>query len=285
MQLKPIKGDYIFEKPKYGNLRDVYEVFNIWQQFQCIVLEENHRQGEDKGYAELLGRIRFKERDESLSLEDMELLKSRCIQPEDEESTMQIFGKNENVNMVNETRLERLQSKLYTIEAKHDPPKRKVFIKTAGTIEESAFLQTLRLKIGASVMIIHNINTMDGLTNGARGKVIEILAKEERVRFVLIQFDDPNVGIEQRRKFRHLPSISRHPNLTPIEKFHFSYTLGDVRQNHAARATLVQFPLKLAWASTAHKVRFPTAYNNNHPVLMFRARGRPSSSQTLSSPT
>ena len=262
MQLKPIRGDYIFEKPKYGNLKDVYEVFNIWEQFQCIVLEENHRQGEDKEYAQLLGRIRFKELNESLSLEDLEMLKSRCIPPKDEDETMQVFGKNEHVNMVNENRLERLQSKLYTIEAQHDPPTRRVFIKSAGTIEETAFLQTLRLKNGARVMIIHNINTMDGLTNGARGKVVEILAKEERVRYILIQFDNPNVGMEQRRKFRHLPSMSRHQGLTPIEKFHFSYTLGDVRKNHAARATLIQFPIRLCWASTAHKVRYLTAHKD-----------------------
>ena len=285
MQLKPIKGDYIFEKPKYGHLKDVYEVFNIWEQFQCIVLEENHRQGDDKEYAQLLGRIRFKELDESLSLEDLELLKSRCIQPKDEDKTMQIFGKNEHVNMVNENRLVRLQSKLYTIEAKHDPPTRKVNITSAGTIEETGFLQTLRLKTGARVMVIHNINTMDGLTNGARGNVIEILAKDERVRYILIQFDNPNIGIEHRRKFRHLPSISRHPDLTPIDKFHFSYTLGDVRKNHAARATLIQFPLRLCWASTAHKVRFLTAYNDEYLVFIFRAKGRQSRSQTVSSVT
>ena len=134
-------------------------------------------------------------------------------------------------------------------------------------------------------MIIHNINTMDGLTNGARGKVMEIIAKEDRVRFILIQFDNPNIGIEQRRKFRHLPSISRHPDLTPIDKFHFSYTLGDVRKNHAARATVIQFPLRLSWASTAHKVRFSTEYNNKQIVFTFRARGRPSISPTQSTLT
>ena len=285
MQLKPIKGDYIFEKPKYGNLKDVYEVFNIWEQFQCIVLEENHRQGDDKEYAELLGRIRFKELEESLSLEDLELLKSRCIKPKEEDKTMQIFGKNEHVNIVNDNRLERLQSKLYTIEAKHDPPTRKVTVTSAGTIEESGFLQTLRVKIGSRVMIIHNINTMDGLTNGARGNVIEILAKDERVRYILIQFDNPDIGIEQRRKLRHLPSISKRPELTPIEKFHFSYTLGDVRKNHAARATLIQFPLRLCWASTAHKVISPSAYNDDYLVSICRAKGRQSRSQTPSSVT
>ena len=268
MQLKPIRGDYIFEKPKYGNLRDVYEVFNLWEQFQCVVLEKNHRQGEDKEYAELLGRIRFKELDESLSLEDLELLKSRCIKPENEETTMQIFGKNATVNDVNETRLKEHQSQLYTIEAKHDPPTRKVNIKNAGTVEETAFLQTLRLKVGARIMVIHNINTADGLTNGARGKVMEILAKEERVRYVLVQFDNPNIGMEQRRKFRHLPSIARQPLLTPIEKFQFSYTLGDIRKNHAARATVIQFPLRLSWASTVHKVCFLIIKIHKYPFCV-----------------
>jgi hypothetical protein len=267
MQLKPIRGDYIFEQPKYGKLRDVYEVFNLWELFQCIVLEQNHRQGEDKQYAELLGRIRFKELHESLSEEDLALLKSRCILPEDEETTIQIFCKNATVNAVNEKRLNLLQSKLYTIEAKHIPSTRNLAIKSAGTIEDTAFLQTLRLKAGARVMLIHNINTMDGLTNGAQGKVMEILAKDERVRYILIKFDNPNIGNEQRRKFSRLPSVARHPDLTPIERFSFSYTLGDVRKNHGARATLLQFPLKLSWASTSHKVRVPYKDCNNNQII------------------
>ena len=254
MQLKPIRGDYIFEKPKYGIIRDVYEVFNLWEQFDCIVLEENHRQGEDKEYAELLGRIRFKELDESLSIEDWELLKSRCLQPEDAETTMQIFGTNATVNKVNENRLKQIEAQLYTIEAQHDPPNRKVTINKAGTVEDTAFLQTLQLKVGSRVMVIHNINTTDGLTNGAQGKVCEILARECKVRYVVIEFDNPKIGIEQRKKFGHLPSIARNPHLTPIEKFAFSYPLGNVRKDHAARATVIQFPLRLSWASTAHKV-------------------------------
>ena len=256
MQLKPIRGDYIFEQPKYGNLKHVYEVFNIWEQFKCIVLEQNHRQGTDRMYADLLGRIRFKELDESLSDADLGLLRSRCVQPENEETTLQIFCKNETVNLVNEVQLNQIHSKLYTIEAKHIPSNRKVTITRAGTIEETAFLQTLRLKVGARVMLINNINTLDGLTNGAQGRVTDILAKDDRVRYIIVKFDNPNIGNEQRRKFNRLPSILRNPGLTvtPIERSSFSYTLGDVRKNHGARATLLQFPLKLSWACTSHKV-------------------------------
>ena len=254
MQLKPIRGDYIFQQPKYGNLKDVYEVFNLWEQFMCIVLEQNHRQGEDREYANLLGRIRFKELNESLSEEDLALLNSRCLQPHDMETTMQIFCKNKSVNIVNDKRLNLIQSKLYTIEAKHIPSTRNVSIKPGGTIEETAFLQTLRLKVGARIMLIHNVNTLDGLTNGAQGSVMQILAKDEKVRYILVRFDSPNIGCGQRRKFSRLQTFAQHPDLTPVERFSFSYTLGDVRKNHAALATLLQFPLRLSWACTSHKV-------------------------------
>ena len=255
MQLKPIKGDYIFEQPKYGSLRSVFEVFNLWEEFECVVLEQNHRQGEDKEYAELLGRIRFKEKEESLSEEDLELLRSRCIPPVDDETTFQIFGKNASVNAVNEKRLKLQKSTLFTVEATHIPSRKNMVIKPAGTIEDTAFLQTLRIKVGARVMLIHNVNTLDGLTNGAQGTVVQILAKDNKVRFILVKFDNEDIGREQRRKFRYLSPVAANNTVTPIERFNLTYTLGDIRKDHGARASLLQFPLKLAWSSTAHKVR------------------------------
>ena len=219
-----------------------------------MVLDQNHRQGEDKVYAELLGRLRFKEREETISVEDLQFLQSRVLPPEDEEKTFQIYGKNASVNVVNERRLDLLPTKLHIIEAIHNPAKRKVMVKPAGTIEETAFFQTLRLKVGARVMVIHNLNTLDGLTNGAQGVVEELLTKDNIVRYVLIKFDSPDVGQEQRRKYRHLASVARRSDLTPIEKSSLNYTLGDQRKNHGATATLQQFALKLSWAATSHKV-------------------------------
>ena len=254
MQLKPIRGDYIFEQPKHHSLHAVYNVFSLWGEFEVVVLEENHRQGEDKVYAELLGRLRFKERDEAMSEEDLAFLQSKILPPEHEETTFQIYGKNASVNIVNERRLNLLPTKLFTIEATHNPAKRKINVKPTGTIEETAFFQTLRLKIGARIMLIHNVNTGDALTNGAQGVVEELLTQDNRVRYVLIKFDNPSVGQEQRNKLRFLPSVAKRPDLTPIEKFAFSYTLGDARKNHGATAILYQYPLKLSWAATSHKV-------------------------------
>ena len=42
-------------------------------------------------------------------------------------------------------------------------------------------------------------------------------------------------------------------DITPIERHHYSYSLGDVRKKHEATASFDQFPLKLAWSNTAHK--------------------------------
>ena len=60
MQLKPIRGGYIFQRPKSEKYSQVYNTLNLSELFECIDLEVNHRQGEDKVYAGLLNRIRIK---------------------------------------------------------------------------------------------------------------------------------------------------------------------------------------------------------------------------------
>ena len=74
-QLKPVKGRFSFDKPScedyhlaYGNGSDT-----LWRSFQVINLTENHRQGDDKIYADMLNRIRVGEH----TREDIELLRKR----------------------------------------------------------------------------------------------------------------------------------------------------------------------------------------------------------------
>ena len=103
-------------------------------------------------------------------------------------------------------------------------------------------------------MLIHNVNTSDGLTNGAQGTLEKILCDDSKVRYILIKFDNKRVGRHQRQKFKFLSSRYNLSEATPIERVSFSYTLGDTSKNHAARATVLQFPLRLSWALTSHKV-------------------------------
>ena len=60
MQLRPIKGKFIFEEPK--NTADFSEAHLLdprWRMFQSVILERNHRQGADGAYADLLNKIRI----------------------------------------------------------------------------------------------------------------------------------------------------------------------------------------------------------------------------------
>jgi len=129
-----------------------------------------------------------------------------------------------------------LDGKKYTMKAVHSPKDRNVKINADGSIEKTLFLDVLELKVGASVMLINNVNTIDGLVNGAQGYVQEILTSgsERKVNYVLVKFDDPKIGDEQKRKFKFLQNITKNmATAVPIESINFSYTLGDVNRNMA----------------------------------------------------
>ena len=59
LQIKPVKGRYIFEEPKSEGFKIGNVICPHWKKFNIINLEENHRQGNDKSYADLLNRIRI----------------------------------------------------------------------------------------------------------------------------------------------------------------------------------------------------------------------------------
>ena len=72
MQMRPVMGNYIFQKPISKEYELAYLQGKHWQSFKVINLEENHRQGDDREYADVLNRIRVGEQTEA----DIELLKS-----------------------------------------------------------------------------------------------------------------------------------------------------------------------------------------------------------------
>ena len=58
MQLKPVRANYIFQTPRNENFVIPFKVDSLWNKFMSVTLTKNHRQANDKDYADILNRIR-----------------------------------------------------------------------------------------------------------------------------------------------------------------------------------------------------------------------------------
>ena len=62
-------------------------------------------------------------------------------------------------------------------------------------------MDNLRVKIGCKIILIHNIDTADGLTNGQLGKLLEIIRTEDgSIAKIIVEFKKENVGKQNREK-------------------------------------------------------------------------------------
>ena len=128
---------------------------------------------------------------------------------------------------------------------------------TTGRIGDTMFMDTLNLKIGARVMVIHNIDVSDLLVNGAMGTVIGIEENQNGVaNVVIIKFDNPAVGKEMRKRN---PMLERkYPDGVPIKKMEKEYSLPKNAGPISSTAKCIQFPMVLCWAVTVHKIQGQT---------------------------
>ena len=261
MQMKPVKGRYIMQHPRSEQFDLSCQLDPLWQKFQCINLEINHRQGEDKEYADMLNRIR-------IGLEtpvDVEKLTERVrninhIDIRREHDALYIFGTNKKVNQMNNMRLKKLKGdeKVVLAICIHRTIKKFNPIESnAGTISNTPFQKELRIKIGAKVMMTYNVDTSDGLTNGARGELIGIIEDGEgNISKLIIKFEEEANGREKRR---HSPEISlKYPGGTAIEKVNFPFSISKSKKTAVNTGNVIQFPIKLAFAVTAHKIQGAT---------------------------
>ena len=120
-------------------------------------MEINHRQGEDKEYANILNRIRIGQE----TAEDIEMLRSQVRKENHkdvrkEKDALYIFGTNSNVNKINNKRLKQMKGEDHIIPAitihktikNFNPP-----VGKAGEVAKTNFQKELRLRIHAKVML------------------------------------------------------------------------------------------------------------------------------------
>ena len=277
MQLGPVKASAIYKEPKSIDSRAMFhsEKLNLWNNCQSVLLETNFRQGEG-AWTKMLNRIRVGEQTD----EDIEILEKRpssLLSRKEYNDAIHLFYTNIEVNRHNEYMLNSLEYMLEEIVANLMTPKGyKAKTNENGLIDKTQFSMNLKLKKSARVMIIANIDIKDSLVNGSLGTVIDFVKTsttngKEEVRSIIVVFDDPETGVDQMTMHQYDPDIRKHKEQrgVPIFRSNLMYQ-APYRKNyktHGSMCQVKQFPLKLAWGSTGHKVQGITIKKGTNVII------------------
>ena len=250
LQLPPVKACYVFDKPVNDNFATFHEVSPLWNTFEANVLSHNHRQADEKDWANSLNNFRVGE----VSKEDEAVLKSRFTSEQYlDDDAMHVFYKNEDVDRHNIKMLDSIAGEAEKIVAIKANPKGFTPNVSKGTVHKTNFMNELKVKIGARVSLVYNVNTVDNLVNGSFGTIVGFeRTKSNGIEVIVVAFDDVNAGEKQRRKYPNISKKYENVRGTPIFRQELEY---QTNNKQGVRAKVVQFPLRLAWAQTAHKMQ------------------------------
>ncbi|XP_052441444.1 uncharacterized protein LOC127981121 [Carassius gibelio] len=240
-QLPPVKGTAL-----YADTKGV----NLWENnFQVAELTKVVRQ-QDPSFAEMLNRLRVHKKGESLLSNDIAMLKKcetgkKC-------NDIHIFATNAEVDKYNIERLHEccpeaisIHAQDYVKNSKTGRMERKVGFHSK--VFNSCLSKSVSLGIGARVMLKKNIDVADGLVNGAFGTVVHVSESQndndDFPSAIHVEFDNANVGKIQRSRTRK--RFSQNSTVIEVQEDHVTND-GGIRR---------QFPLRLAWACTVHKVQ------------------------------
>ena len=257
MQLRPVKGKFIFTPPKNPNYKSLYQAESLWHSCEPIILKTNYRQGNENKLSEILNRARVG----TLTATDIEILEQRRVHPERDkdiiDEAFHVFWTNLDSEALNQKKLSKLSTKLEIFKANIIAPRGYIpNITTYGTIDGTQYRKILKLKVGARVMLTANINIADSLINGSLGTVVDFIRRTVGIIGILVQFDNEETGLLTRNANHHVMNTN-HPNATPISKASLEYYPRNQRstRNHGCKIKLTQYPLRLSWASTCHKIQ------------------------------
>ena len=211
------------------------------------------RQKDDVRFAETLNRIR----EGNTTAEDIDHIKSRLTSTDDTEfphDALHLFTSNEKVDSHNKKVIENLKTKGSVAFATdfvigNIPAEAKETILSIARDLPAQKTQNLRqllqLKIGAKYMLTHNIDTADGLTNGALCTVMDLAKK-----CVWVLFEDKEVGHNCRQTKRSLYAKGISKLWTPVLTVDKQFQVG---RNQDVKVIRRQYPLTPCAALTIHK--------------------------------
>ena len=97
---------------------------------------------------------------------------------------------------------------------------------------------------------------------------IEIIAQKHKVDHLIIKFDSMLAGVKQRKDHPVEAGPFTSENGTPLFRHNCLYNItGSKGRKHQARANVFQFPIRLAWAMTCHKMQVKFNVNLNQRII------------------
>ncbi|XP_070814299.1 uncharacterized protein [Chaetodon trifascialis] len=248
-------GDF-YQLPPLGRAKPlcVYEEneFDLWRDdFKLVNLTEIMRQKDDRAFAELLNRLRVKRKEEHLSEEDRALLVQTVANIQDcPADSLHIFATNKEVDRHNADTVAARHKDAINIAAedfRKDPTSGCMMILDVNIKGQKRDLpDNVMAAQGVRVMVIRNLDVEDGIVNGTFGTITNIVMTEcgaTAVKLIGLQLDNPTAGQKFRKKI-----LGPSDNSVYIERS---------EENVISKKGVVrrQFPIKLAFACTAHKVQ------------------------------
>ncbi|XP_061154317.1 uncharacterized protein LOC133167487 isoform X2 [Syngnathus typhle] len=209
--------------------------------FKKITLTDIMRQKDDAAFAEVLNRLRVKDRSRELSEPDASLLATRYASPVTcPKNILHIFATNKQVDGHNSAMLNLLHKDVVQIDADDYKKDKKTgrMARQATPVRgpKNGLPDSIKVAVGARVMITRNIDVQAGLCNGTFAKVVQLVnyPNEARVQKLGLELD----CVAKTRSAENSVFIDRQEERMQ--------NTGVVRR---------QFPLKLAFACTIHKVQ------------------------------
>lgn len=187
------------------------------------VLEKVMRQ-KDEHWAGILRRIRVGDTCEDVR----KVLRPRIGAIDPDKTVEPIVGvtHNRDADRINQEKLEQLPGE----DVYMDADDWGISEAMKGQIDKACIApKTLRLRVGAQVMLLWNVDTDAGLVNGSLGKVVD--------------FKKSFAG-------RNVPVCDFGGNVVELDRVEWSLKKGD-----KVEATRSQIPLRLGWAITGHKLQ------------------------------
>ncbi|XP_062614203.1 uncharacterized protein LOC134275940 [Saccostrea cucullata] len=227
-----------------------YPVDHWLDLFKVVELSEIMRQREDISFAIALNSLRSREIKEPLEYETNSILKE-CVR-EGPNDVLHVYATNDEVNAYNLTMLRRTCEDIVEIDAQDftkDRASGKLVLRSKPLTRSRTdnLSSSLLMGVGARVMLTRNCNVEDGLVNGVMGHITHFLHGQihgvNTVVAVGVIFDNINVGMKSGNK-------TKNGNIVLIERVQ-----EEILEQKTKNVVRHQFPLRLSWACTAHKVQ------------------------------